>query len=108
MPGNDGAGLHRVDPSPRQLEEAQSVHLFAFSSLDGLLLAESEGDFSFDEWNKVLETARRICCGNGGKDADLDAVMGEGGAEVGTNLRHFVRAAAEARVADDLEWKNGR
>jgi exosome complex component RRP46 len=100
--------FHQVDPTPQQLQEAQSVHVFAFTSQDGLLLAESEGDFTFDEWTDVCQTARRICCGIGVENTTLDADMGGREADIGSDLRHFVRATAEAKVADDLEWKNDR
>ena len=41
-----------ADPTPRELEAAQSVHVLAFTSNDELLLAESEGDFTVKEWDE--------------------------------------------------------
>jgi exosome complex component RRP46 len=108
MPNSKGKDLQQVDPSPRQLEKCQSAHVFAFTSQDKLLLAESEGSFGFDDWDKAYQSACRICCGNGGKDSNLDSVMGNVEADNGTDLRHFVRATAETKAADDLEWKNDR
>jgi exosome complex component RRP46 len=110
-PESKGKDLHQIDPTPRQLEESLSCHVFAFTSQDRLLLTESEGDFSFDEWDRAYQTARRICCGSSTEDPSLDLVMGSDGLDNGTdldNLRHFIRATAEAKVAEDLEWKNGR
>ncbi len=58
----DGAGSRIVaDPSPLEVERCQSLHVFAFTSHDELLLAESEGDFSWQDWEEAHSTAKRIC-----------------------------------------------
>jgi exosome complex component RRP46 len=91
-----------VDPSPRQVELCRSVHMLAFTSHNELLLVESEGDFSMDEWDRVYETAQSVCCTQStqGIDMVLDDQQ-----QQGPDLRQFVRSIAEAKVAADLHWK---
>lgn len=98
----DGKSRLIVDPSPRQVEQSRSLHVFAFTSHEELLLAESEGDFSMDEWDQVYETTRTICCKP--PQNEVDMVLDED-EQPGPDLRHFVRSAAEAKVKADLYWK---
>lgn len=99
----DGRSRVILDPSPRQVEQSRSVHVLAFTSHEELLLAESEGDFSMDEWDQVYDTTRSICC-NASVNDEIDMVLGED-QRLGPDLRRFVRSAAEAKVAADLHWK---
>lgn len=84
-----------------------------------MLLNESEGDFSFEEWEKVAEMAKGVCCGNGdevdeedgegseggvrldGMDVDMDAV-GKEGAE---NLWKWLRSVVRRKVEWEQRWK---
>ncbi|KAK3394454.1 hypothetical protein B0H63DRAFT_532580 [Podospora didyma] len=91
-----GAKRLLVDPVPRDLEAAHSVHVLAFTSQDELLLAESEGDFTVKEWDEVYEAAKEICCRPRTLDEEND---------VGPDLRHFLRTTLEEKVAEDLYWK---
>lgn len=91
-----------VDPSPRQVELSRSVHVLFFTSHDELLLAESEGDFSMDEWDQVYETAWSLCCRPPRKDIDM---VLDDDQTPGPDLRQFVRSTAEAKVTADLHWK---
>lgn len=92
-----------ADPSQRDLAAAESVHVLAFTSDDGLLLAESQGDFTMAEWDDVYAVAQRICCEPGTK-AGLDMVMDDEERD-GPDMRHFLRSTMEAKVAADLHWK---
>lgn len=92
-----------MDPSPRQVDKSRSVHVLAFTSHDELLLSESEGDFTMDEWDQVYNSARKICCGSA-KGNDIDMITDED-PQAGPDLRHFIRSAAEAKVTADLHWK---
>lgn len=92
-----------VDPSPRQVEQARSVHVLAFTSHEELLLVESEGDFSMNEWDLVYDTIRSICCKAAAND-EIDMVLGED-QQAGPDLRRFVRSAAETKITADLHWK---
>lgn len=99
----DGENRFVVDPSPREAEDAQSTHVFAFTSHDELLLVESEGDFSMEEWQSAHDTAKRICCETS-KQAGIDIILDDEKQE-GPGLRHFIRSTLEAKVASDLHWK---
>ena len=92
-----------LDPSPRQIEAARSVHVFAFTSHDDLLVAESEGDFTMQDWEAAHAAAGEICCGPGQK-AGLDVDMADEGHD-GHDLRRFLRSTLEAKVASDLDWR---
>ncbi|KAF2220858.1 ribosomal protein S5 domain 2-type protein [Elsinoe ampelina] len=88
-----------LDPSPAQILQAKSVHVFAFSSKGEVLLAASEGGFGVEEWEGAEEVARVACLatsegqarkggGHTGRDGDVDMDMddsegeGEGGGGV--------------------------
>ncbi|KAK0618475.1 hypothetical protein B0T17DRAFT_592246 [Bombardia bombarda] len=93
-----------VDPSAREIEAAQSVHVLAFTSHDELLLAESEGDFSVKEWDDVYETAKKICCQPESQKAGIEMVPDDDNAR-GPDMRQFLRSTLEEKVAADLHWK---
>ncbi|KAK0657518.1 hypothetical protein B0T16DRAFT_452966 [Cercophora newfieldiana] len=101
----DGASELVADPSPREVEAAQSVHVLAFTSQDELLLAESEGDFTVKEWDDVYDTAKRICCQSGAtKGESIEMVLDEKG-DNGPDMRQFLRSTLETKVVADLYWK---
>lgn len=92
-----------VDPSPRQTEKSRSIHALAFTSHQELLLAESEGDFSMNEWDEVYQTARSICCMP--TRQEIDMVLDDDDQQPGPDLCRFLRSAAEAKIVADLHWK---
>lgn len=101
----DGGGKRTiVDPSPREIETAQSVHVLGFTSHDGLLLAESEGDFTVSEWDEVYEIAREICCRSTPTKEGMAMVLDDEQTN-GPDMRRFLRSAMESKVAADLHWK---
>ncbi|KAL2165527.1 hypothetical protein VTH06DRAFT_828 [Thermothelomyces fergusii] len=100
----DGTKRTIVDPSPREVETAESVHVLGFTSHDGLLLAESEGDFTVGEWDRVYETAREICCRSAPAKEGMAMVLDDEQAS-GPDMRRFLRSAMESKVAADLHWK---
>ena len=69
-----------VDPSPREIEKSRSFHVFAFTSHDELILAESEGSFTMKEWDSLYDTAYRQCCPTDG-DVNMED-DGPGGADL--------------------------
>jgi exosome complex component RRP46 len=99
-----GAKKITVDPTPRDIETARSVHVLAFTSHDELLLAESEGDFTVKEWDDVYETAKAICCRSAPAKEGVAMVLDDEDAG-GPDMRQFLRSAAGAKVAADLHWK---
>lgn len=92
-----------ADPDTRQAETAESLHVLGFTSDNELLLAESEGSFTQEEWNSVLDAGQRICTRSASRDGD-DATMGYSGVD-SPSVKDFIRAAMEAKVAEDLQWK---
>ncbi|PSK35991.1 Exosome complex component RRP46 [Elsinoe australis] len=74
-----------TDPSPAQLKSSRSSHVFAFASNGDVVLAESEGVFTIDEFERAGEVARGICLGEAmvGKDGDVEM---EGEEEGGVRL----------------------
>lgn len=99
----DGQTTFIADPSPQQTGQARSVHVLAFTSHEELLLAESEGDFTMDEWDHVYAKSRITCC-KAAPDQEIDMVLGEN-EQPGPDLRRFVRTASEVKVTADLHWK---
>ncbi|KXJ95317.1 hypothetical protein Micbo1qcDRAFT_25567 [Microdochium bolleyi] len=87
------------NPTPRQVETSRSFHVFAFTSHEELLLAESEGCFTTAEWDNLYSQARAYCC-----PPDTDVVMdNDRGANV--DLKNFVRTTMQEKIAEDLHWK---
>lgn len=97
----DGSSV-KVDPTPAEIDQARSVHVLGFTAGRDLLLAESEGSFSADEWATVLQTAEKVCCH--GQEAGDDAEMGGYGAE-SENVQQFMRSVLEAKAAEGLHWR---
>ncbi len=100
----DGAKKITVDPAPRDIANAQSVHVLAFTSHDELLLAESEGDFTVQEWDDIYETAKGICCHSAPAKEGMAMVLDDEDAG-GPDMRQFLRSAMASKVAADLHWK---
>ncbi|EQB45258.1 exosome complex subunit Rrp46 [Colletotrichum gloeosporioides Cg-14] len=86
-----------VEPSPAEVDQATSLHALSFTSRDDLLLAESEGSFSMNEWDKVVSTGQRVC-GQHCQEDQGAATTSEDGQAL-TDMRHFIRTVMESRVA---------
>ncbi|SLM41014.1 Ribosomal protein S5 domain 2-type fold [Lasallia pustulata] len=89
------------DPFPQQLRKAASVHVLAFSSQRDLLVAESEGVFDVDIWERVFEEGKRICVGDESGEDDSDAM------DTGNNsgLQGVLRDVVGEKVNNDQRWK---
>ena len=99
----DSNGALVMQPSAKQIKLASSLHVLAFSSHGDLLVVESEGGFTIDEWVEVLQKARLTCHGeerdeNGSQDVSmkLDDV---------SDLGTFLKDAVERKVAKEQRWK---
>lgn len=86
-----------------EIREASSVHVLAFSAHHKLLLAESEGSFSIEQWEAVCDKAEDICCGSSIEEADQMQDIGDSGA--GASMKDFVTSTMQEKVALDLHWK---
>lgn len=82
-----------VEPTPVEAARARSVHVLGFTGGGELLLAESEGSFTAEEWALVLERGQARCAEGG--DDDMS----------GGRVGEFVRATMRAKTAADLAWK---
>lgn len=91
-------------PSADEIQQASSVHVLAFTSTGELLVAESEGVFSYSEWDDIFRKAKTICgieTSNQGSDVDI-----EDEDEGSVNMQSFVRSALETKIEADLHWKS--
>jgi len=93
------------NPSLVQSQSADSVHVLAFSSHGELLVAESEGSFTLDEWDQIFEAAKAICCGSGEMADDHDMEGQELEKKAG-RMSMFVKSTLQAKVTADLHWKD--
>ncbi|MDI1488499.1 MAG: exosome non-catalytic core subunit rrp46 [Ramalina farinacea] len=99
----DGAVLS--NPDAKALRLAESVHVSAFSSLGKMTLAQSEGKFSINDWEKVHDSARQICLGpDSARDLGDDVSMTS---EQEESLQEKLRNAVESRVSKEQAWKTG-
>jgi exosome complex component RRP46 len=89
------------NPTLLQSQSSNSVHVLAFSSHGDLLVAESEGAFTMDDWEAVYEAGKAMCCDNSEdevmQDQELDHNAG--------GMDMFVKSALQAKVTADLHWK---
>ncbi|KAL9122633.1 MAG: hypothetical protein Q9187_000824 [Circinaria calcarea] len=88
-------------PTPKQRQAATSQHVLAFTSHGDLLVAESEGRFDMDEWEKVVAEAVHVCRG-GADPLDEDVSMDSNDSG---SLEGFVRDIVQAKVTTDQRWK---
>jgi exosome complex component RRP46 len=92
-----------VAPDPREVRQAQSLHMFTFTSTAELLLAESEGDFTMLDWDRSHAKALEICCDSGGKSG-IDMTTDETQRQ-GPSLFEHLRGTTETKVKGELWWK---
>lgn len=98
---DDEADQIVVNPTAREVEKSRSVHAFAYTSNQDLILAESEGEFTMEEWDNLLATARKQCCASPQTD-DVDM---NDDSPAGADLITFTRSTLESANAADLYWK---
>ncbi|KAH6898820.1 ribosomal protein S5 domain 2-type protein [Thelonectria olida] len=91
-----------IDPTAVEAERAKSLHVLGFTSKDELLLSESEGSFSANEWTKVLELGQQVCYQH--QQTSFDTAMGGDNLE-SQSMKDFIRSVMQAQVAEDLHWK---
>ena len=82
--------------------------MFAFAGDRRLLLNESDGAFSFDEWEDAYEMAQEVCCKEeeegGVKLEGMDVDMKEDG---DGNLEKWLRGVVRRKVEWEQRWKDG-
>lgn len=103
---SDGSARSIIrNPTILQSENADSVHVLAFTSHGSLLVAESEGSFSLTDWDTVYEAARTICCDGLTGDVDHSMQDGELDEDKGS-MMNFVKSTLQTKVTADLHWKD--
>jgi exosome complex component RRP46 len=101
-----GTGEVTIDPGVRDVKTARSLHVVGFSSSGEVVLVESEGTFTFEEWERVEALARTTCLGPVGESGDIK--MQESKVEgLGKSLLGVLRGAVETRVVADEGWRVG-
>lgn len=86
----------RHHPAPKDIQQAKSLHVFAFSLQGELLLNESEGSFDMDEWENAYDVAEGVCI-----------KTGEGmEREEQTNLEQWMRGVVGEKVAKEQRWRS--
>jgi exosome complex component RRP46 len=86
-----------------ELQQADSTHVLAFSSQRELLVAESEGAFTVDEWDLIHDAAERICCG--AVDTDANAMRDLDDNDTPVSMKDFITSTLQENVATGLYWK---
>ncbi|XP_014555966.1 hypothetical protein COCVIDRAFT_27225 [Bipolaris victoriae FI3] len=103
-------------PTANQLLRAKpihSVHVFAFSGERKMLLSESEGSFSYEDWNEACQMAEEACCGEddsedqGGirLDVEGDAMEIDAQAEA-ESLDKWLRSVVKRKVEHEQRWRS--
>jgi exosome complex component RRP46 len=96
----------RVDPGVQDIKGARSLHVLGFSSVGDTVLVESEGSFTFEEWEIVKELAQRVCLAGVSKSGDTKMQDGEI-EEAGQSVLDVLRGAVEAKVMAEERWRDG-
>ena len=92
------------NPTHQQCQVTNSVHVLAFTSHGELLLAESEGSFTLEDWDEVFEFGKALCCDS--IEESGDSVMQGNGLGKGTeSMMMFTKSALREKVSVDLHWK---
>jgi exosome complex component RRP46 len=71
-----------------------------------MLLNESDGVFSYEEWDEAAEAAEEVCC-----KEDGGIGLGEGmevDGQEGRNMEEWLRQVAAKKVAYEQRWKSAR
>lgn len=88
----------------------RSVHVFAFSGKREMLLSESEGKFTYEEWAEASELAERLCCGEedeeeGGVRLGDEEVMDMDRQAQSQSLDTWLREVVRKKVEHEQRWK---
>lgn len=74
-----------------------------------MILNESDGKFSYDEWNEASEVAESVCCGEK-EEGGVQLSEGEGEGmdidEPSESLEKWLREVARRKVEWEQRWKS--
>jgi exosome complex component RRP46 len=103
---SDGSSRKIIrNPTIQEFQAASSVHVVAFTSHGQLLVAESEGSFTLEDWDEVYEVAKGLCCDDI-ETSDENIMQGDGLEGNSGDMMMFVKSALEEKVSADLHWKD--
>lgn len=71
-----------------------------------MLMNESEGTFSYEEWDEAAEAAEETCCKEDG-GVDLGQGMDVDGRE-GENLEEWLRNVVRTKTQHEQRWKSAK
>jgi exosome complex component RRP46 len=77
----------------------------AFTSQGKLLVAESEGKFTIEDWTEIHNVAENICCDRVDMTED-DAMEGYEPQGRSEGMMSFVKSTLEQKVTANLQWKD--
>lgn len=98
----DAFGKLTIDPSMKEAQLASSIHVLAYSSQGDLLVIESEGSFSTDILEQVIETASQVCRGQSSEGSKNVIVHMEEGA---MSLEDSMKMLVRRKIEKEQEWK---
>jgi exosome complex component RRP46 len=88
-------------PSPKDIANAKSLHVFSFSLRGEMLVAESEGAFDMELWDQASQVAEGVCrYEGGGVEMDL------GNAQNKLNLEKWIRDLIEEKAQKEQSWRD--
>lgn len=103
------ASTQLLSPTAVELLRAKpirSAHVFAFSGEGKMLLNESHGTFSYEEWEEAAEAAEEVCCKEDGGVGLAEGMEVDG--KEGHNLDDWLRSVVRAKVEHEQRWKSAR
>ena len=71
-----------------------------------MLLGESEGKFSYEEWNEACQMAEDACCGEEDDEEAEGEAMDVDGQVEGENLEKWLRSVVRRKVDYEQRWKS--
>jgi exosome complex component RRP46 len=78
-----------------------------------MLLSESDGKFSYEEWSEACQMAEEACCGEeeeeeeGGVKLEAEGEAMDIDAQVeGENLEKWLRSVVRRKVEGEQRWKS--
>ncbi|OAL05369.1 hypothetical protein IQ06DRAFT_67949 [Phaeosphaeriaceae sp. SRC1lsM3a] len=111
LPSASSPLLAPTAPELLRAKPIKSVHVFAFSGDRRLLLNESDGKFSVEEWDEACEMAEEVCCkeeeeGGVSLGGEMD-VDGGAGVDAQGNFENWLRGVVRRKVEWEQRWKKG-
>jgi exosome complex component RRP46 len=102
---SDGSSRNIIhNPTVEEFQGADSVHVLAFTSHGQLLVEESEGSFTLEDWNEIYEVAKSLCCD--GLETEGNVMQGDELKGNTGGMMMFIKSTIEEKVSADLHWKD--